>query len=213
MQDAEGVSLPALSCNRPTGDAQLAKEAEVVRRIGGFSLIELLIVLTMLALIAAIAVPRLVDASQGAKESVLATDLQMLRRQIQVYKMQHGSRGPHLDQKGNVDKANLSARLTGRTDPDGRLDPGGSCGPYMKEWPTNPFSDSAVAGMVLFGTDTAPPRNDTTGWYYNIDTCLISPNSSTGGKEFDPIREPTKPTATETSTTTTGGPRSSGPKP
>jgi hypothetical protein len=129
----------------------------------------------------------------------------MLRRQIQVYTMQHGNRGPHLDQKGNVDKANLSARLTGRTDPDGQLDPSGSRGPYMKEWPTNPFSKSAVAGLVLFGTEAAPPRDGTTGWYYNIDTCLISPNSSTGGKEFDPTGEPTKPTETEASTTTTGG--------
>ena len=153
----------------------------------GFSLIELMIVIMLLAILAAMVVPRLVDATQDARETALETDLQMMRRQIIVYKAQHLGRGPHLDAEGKLDEANLPVRLTKRTNPDGRINPSGSCGPYMAEWPTNPFISSAeTAVTVVFGTETTPPRNSASGWYYNTTTCVISPNSSKGGEKLDP---------------------------
>jgi len=152
----------------------------------GFSLIEILIVIMLLAILAAIVVPRMVDAQGDARESAIETDIQMMRRQILVYRAQHIGKGPHLDASGNLDGNNLPARLTGKTDPDGMINAGGSCGPYMKQWPANPYSSSAVAGKVSFGTDTSPPRDGTTGWYYNINTCAISANSAEGGEKLDP---------------------------
>ena len=156
-------------------------------RRSGFSLIELLIVVTMLLLVAAIAVPRLLDASEDARQAALATDLQMLRRQIRMYKAQHRDRGPHLDENGGLDKDNLPVRMTGRTTVGGKLDQNGSCGPYMKAWPTNPFCADEVAGDIEFGTTTLPPRTGNTGWYYNTNTCIISPNSRKGGEKLEPL--------------------------
>ena len=156
-------------------------------RGSGFSLIELLIVVTMLLLVAAIAVPRLLDASAEAREAALATDLQMLRRQVRMYKAQHLDRGPHLNESGVLDKPNLPARMTGRTTTDGKLDQNGCCGPYMKVWPRNPFCDDSVAGDVEFGTTVLPPRGGNTGWYYNTNTCIISPNSRKGGEQLEPL--------------------------
>jgi len=159
----------------------------MTRRHHGFTLIEIMIVIMLLAILAAMVVPRVIDAQTDACASALETDIQMLRQQIIVYKAQHGGNGPHLDADGNLDKANFSARLTGKTNPNGTIAPNGSCGPYMIKWPTNPFITSdAAAGTVLFGTDTSAPRNSTSGWYYNTDTCLISPNSATGGEKLDP---------------------------
>ena len=152
----------------------------------GFSIIEILIVVTIIAIIAAIAVPRLVDASQDARESALGTDLQMLRRQIRLYKEQHNNRGPHLDENGNPDTPNLVARMLGRTDPKGKLTTTGGFGPYMKTWPTNPYCAAAVASDIKFGTNAVPPRDGTSGWYYSTETCIVSPNSKTGGMEYDP---------------------------
>lgn len=158
-------------------------------RQSGFSLIELMIVITILAIMAAIVVPRLVDASEDARESALGTDLSMLRRQIGLYRLQHMMRGPHLDASGNLDEANFTTRLTERTDPDGKLNAAGTCGPYVTEWPVNPFSVDAVAGKVLFGADAIPPRDSQTGWYYSTTTCIISPNSATGGEDSDPTAD------------------------
>ncbi len=151
----------------------------------GFSLLEILIVVTMLAIIAAMVVPRFMDASNTARDSALETDLQMLRRQIQLYRLQHGGKGPHLDSAGKLDTGNLVTRLTGRTNAAGDLDAAGSCGPYMNEWPTNPYAASGVAEDVAFGTSETPPRDGKTGWYYCTATCLISPNTAIGAKQFD----------------------------
>lgn len=153
----------------------------------GFSLIEILIVVMLLAIVSAITIPRFVDAGDDARESAIETDIQMMRRQIMVYMAQHNGKGPHLDELGNTDAANLAARLTGKTDADGKLNPSGPYGPYMTEWPVNPFiASDATAGTVKFGTAATPPRDGATGWYYNTDTCLISANSPVGGKSLDP---------------------------
>jgi len=158
------------------------------RRTPGFSIIELLIVITMLAILAAIAVPRLLDASEDASTTALTTDLQMLRRQITLYKSQHGERGPHLDENGQTDSANLVRRLRERTTAAGKLDDTGPFGPYMKSWPANPYADPSICKAVAFGTQTQPPRDGTTGWYYNTNTCVISANSTEGGEELDPTQ-------------------------
>ncbi len=156
------------------------------RHNNGFTLIEIMIVIIMLAILAAMILPRMVGAQDDARESAIETDIQMVRRQILVYRAQHVGKGPHLDASGNFDHNNLPARLTGKTDTDGTFNASGVCGPYMQEWPTNPYSSSAVAGKLFFGTDAAPPRNGTAGWYYNTNTCEISANSAKGGEELDP---------------------------
>jgi hypothetical protein len=57
----------------------------------------------------------------------------------------------------------------------------------MAKWPTNLFIPSReTAGAVLFGTETTPPCNSASGWYYNTDTCVISANSAKGGEKLDP---------------------------
>jgi type II secretory pathway pseudopilin PulG len=169
-----------------------------------------MIVVMILAIISAIVVPRVVDAHAEACESAIETDIQMMRRQIIVYTAQHGGRAPHLDFEDKLDKSNFISRLTGRTDPDGRINTAGSCGPYMKAWPSNPFIDSGeVAEAVCFGTDAVPPRDGSTGWYYNTDTYVISANSATGGEKLDPQPDAAAETPVEktdvTGKTSTGG--------
>ncbi len=158
----------------------------MTRHNNGFTLIEIMIVITMLAILAAMILPRMVGAQNEARDSAIETDIQMVRRQILVYKAQHIGKGPHLDASGNPDPNNLPARLTGKTDVDGTINANGEFGPYMQDWPTNPYSSSPVDGKLFFGTDVAPPRNGTTGWYYNTITCEISANSVKGGEKLDP---------------------------
>jgi len=148
--------------------------------------VEILIAVTILGILAMIVVPFAMDATDDARESALVTDLQTLRRQVELYKLEHGGQGPHLNHRGRRNTRNTIARLTGRTDPDGRINADGICGPYLLEWPENPFCDPSVAGNVQYGRRTSPPRRDRFGWYYNIDTCLFSANSREGAESLDP---------------------------
>lgn len=61
------------------------------RRVkGAFSLVELLIVIIIIAVLAAIAIPKFSDASLRSKESALKADLRMYRNAVNVFKSDTG---------------------------------------------------------------------------------------------------------------------------
>ena len=55
----------------------------------GFTLIEILIVVIILGILAAIVIPQFTNASKEAKSSSLVTMVQSLRSQIALFKLQH----------------------------------------------------------------------------------------------------------------------------
>jgi general secretion pathway protein G len=152
------------------------------RRNGGFTLVEVIIVLMVLTIIASIVLPKFTSASSDAEESVLKTNLQLLRRQIEVYKAAHNGRGPELDENGKLDTEHFIDRLTGRTDEDGKLNPNGKLGPYLSDWKPNPYVKEG-GDKVTFGTGETSPRNGQTGWYYSTTTGRLSPNSPEGSDD------------------------------
>lgn len=156
------------------------------RRREALTLVEVLIMVLILAIISMIAMPQFTTASDEARESALLTDIQTARSQIKLYTTQHAGRLPHVDENGEPDTDNLVNRITGRTDIQGRVDANGPFGPYLLEWPENPFSLSSVARNITFGTQASPPRDNTTGWHYNTNTGVVSANSEHGGESLDP---------------------------
>lgn len=117
----------------------------------GFTLVEILIVVVILGILAAIVVPQFASASQSAQSSSLKGSLQVIRSQIELYHTQHDSTYPTL--------AQLNAAwnvLTSRTDSAGNVgttDGVHIYGPYIKKMPINPFessltvSDTPAAGV------------------------------------------------------------------
>jgi len=156
-----------------------------MHRPRAFTLVEILIVVIIMAILAMVVVPKYLSASNEARESTVSSDTQTLRSQIEVYRLQHAGRGPHLGANGSPDTANMVARLMGKTNENGEID-GGTLGPYIKVWPENPFAGKSVAASVAFGASAAPPRDNTTGWYYSTDTCTLSANTTLGGTSLDP---------------------------
>lgn len=145
-------------------------------RTGGFTLIEILIVVAILGILAMVVVPRITLAMQDSKESAAARIQQIVQKQIILYKAEHGELSPHLDETGSPDAANFVARLTGRTDSSGRLDSSGTCGPYLTSWSANPLADPAGAEEVQFGV--LRNGNGVTGWYFNTVTHVFKPNDA-----------------------------------
>jgi len=108
-----------------------------VTRKSGFTLVEILIVVIILGILAAIVIPQFTNASQDARESSLLSQLQTLRSQIELYKLQHKDKLPNL-----VGAAPACWNpLTTKTDADGVLSVAvDAFGPYMQSAPTNPVN-------------------------------------------------------------------------
>src|SRR5438552_10410732 len=96
-----------------------------------FTLVELLIVVVILGILAAIVVPQFTDASTDSQTSSLAENLKVMRGQLELYKLQHNNSYPTL--------ANFTAAMTTKTDVNGAA--GGTFGPYIQKVPNNPFSN------------------------------------------------------------------------
>lgn len=61
------------------------------RRKRGFTLIEILIVVVILGILAAIVIPQFTNASQDAQVSAVKSQLQTIRSQIELYRVKNGS--------------------------------------------------------------------------------------------------------------------------
>ena len=122
------------------------------------TLVELLIVVAILAIVAMIVVPAVLSATDEAKESQLVTDLQTLRRQVELYKMEHADRGPHLDQDDKKDTPNTVSRLTGRTDSDGRINPNGATARISRTGRRTRFATKVL--RVISSSTSRPSRRE-----------------------------------------------------
>lgn len=137
----------------------------------GFTLIELLIVIVVLGILAAIVVPQFTDASTDAKTSSLVSNLQTVRSQIQMYKIQHSSTLP------GAGSASVSDALTKYTDVDGALAtaqaPGtGVYGPYLQTIPKNPFNDKTTI------QEDGTVGDNGAGWELNTTTGAFQADDS-----------------------------------
>jgi general secretion pathway protein G len=127
-----------------------------MRAKSGFTLVEILIVVVILGILAAIVIPQFTDASTEAKTSSLASDLQTVRSQIELYKIQHNDALP------GAGTASWVQAMTGQTDVAGAV--GTDYGPYLQKVPTNPFNDSDVV------TEDGTLGDGSGGWEFNTTT-------------------------------------------
>jgi len=120
----------------------------VVRRTrkGGFTLVEILIVVIILGILAAIVIPQFTSASQDARKNSLTSQLQTLRSQIELYKLQHLDQLPTTlvgstpDWTQLVNKTN-NAGTTGTSTAF-------PFGPYLQSAPTNPLNGASAMLVV-----------------------------------------------------------------
>ena len=124
----------------------------------GFTLVEILIVVVILGILAAIVIPQFTSASEAAKASSLVTQLQSLRSQIELYQLQHNGNYPGVNAAGTglESSADFWADLTGTTDVDGAAaTTGQTYGPYLQKEITNPFEDvNTIVADVTGDLDT-----------------------------------------------------------
>lgn len=146
-----------------------------IRKKSGFTLIELMIVVVIIAILALIIIPKLAIYSRRAKESAMASNLNSLREALEKFKSDTGEY-----------PASLSGLYAAAgTNPPGAISTGGVMpgtykGPYLTAQgglngtpiPRNPLVSSSI---IVADTTEAPSANPTANWSYTPSNGKISP--------------------------------------
>lgn len=127
----------------------------------GFTLVELMIVVIIVGVLAAIVMAFFGTPLAQAKETALSGGLRNFRTQLMTYRLQHNDNWP--------DATLVSQQMLGQTDVAGNVGTGAAypLGPYLQSFPQNPYNGRSDVKSVPAGSPLTP--DDTTGWLYQVD--------------------------------------------
>lgn len=140
----------------------------------GFSLVELVVVVVIMGTVAAIALPRMSQATANATAMSLRANLRILNTAAETYATEHEGLSPAHLSGGSVDSSarELTYRLTRTTDITGQhmalVRP---FGPYLNEIPRNPMN-----GLSTVRVDGAATRQGLAGWRFDSATNTFMPD-------------------------------------
>ncbi len=146
-------------------------------KIKGFTLVEVMIVIALLGILAAVIVPTLQGHTVSARESAVKDCLMTIRTQIEFYRMQHD--GITLGYIGSnpISVLLLELQLTATTTSTGSPSPSKVpaapflYGPYIRKLPENPFNNRTDIAYVNVATAFSDAVDGTTcGWLYKKET-------------------------------------------
>ncbi len=164
----------------------------------GFTLIEMIIVVIIMGILAAVIIPRISMSTDDAKLSTLKTDLSHMRSSIEIYYAQHNNTYPGLkktngtgDATANdteaatafVNQLTLYSEASGKTDTDKANLTAPIFGPYIRgNLPANPFDpdeDNDVKCDIADGALGAKVADTGSAWKFFPVTGVLIANADT----------------------------------
>ena len=163
----------------------------------GFTLVEILIVVIILGILAAIVIPQFTSASQDARKNSLSSQLQTLRSQIELYKLQHLDQLPANLYNGGATGTVAAGTATttawyqmlNKTNAAGTVGTTSDFpfGPYLQSEPSNPLNGGK--GVVVISADVhggdAVTATTNEGFLLNYTNGKIWGTSKAAGYVFD----------------------------
>ena len=153
------------------------------RQYKAFTLVEILIVVLILGILAAIVVPKFSTASATARTSMMADDLRIMRMQLEVFRGQHlgvSAGYPGCDAGQLPTSDTFVAHITQSSDAAGNTAPAGTLGyrygPYMSRIPVNPVNDKDTVLVIGEGDAFPTEGQNLYGWIYQPSTLTFKPD-------------------------------------
>ncbi len=149
-----------------------------------FTLIEVVLVIVIIGIIAAIAIPRFGSAAQNTQASSIIGSLKVLTNAGEVYAAEHNGLSPVSAPDGSVDATvqNFIDRLTGKSAADGATSGNGLLfGPYIRALPPNPYNHLATIRI-----DGAAAGANTDGWRYDSTLRVFQADDSAASAAVQP---------------------------
>lgn len=133
-----------------------------------FSLVELVIVVVIIGIVAAIAVPRISSGATSASANALEATITNVRKAIDIYYAEHGSYPGYNPSDGSPDGTRFQNQLLMYSDDKGNTNVGRTAayrfGPYLRApFPKNP--SNKLDSVHVKATEAAPsPADGSVGW-------------------------------------------------
>ena len=138
-----------------------------------FTLVEILIVVTILGILAAVVLPTFQGQTTIARESTAKDSLRTMRTQIEFYKMEHDGVPPGYEDGFGTPVETMQLQLTGITTITGSAlasvtpTPPFLYGPYIRKLPENPYNNLSTIAYVPETSSFADAVDGTSsGWLY-----------------------------------------------
>jgi prepilin-type N-terminal cleavage/methylation domain-containing protein len=161
-----------------TGKTKSKTSTRIGQRTAAFTLVELLIVVSILGILAAIVLPEFQNHIQQSKEAAAKANLKILHEAIERYAAEHNNIPPGYPADNPAAPVTYPAFILGLVS-----------GGYLSNMPENPFNDLQTIKPIQNNQDFPAAATGDFGWVYKANTRTIRLDwpgtDSTGNSYFE----------------------------